>query len=502
MSELPELPVGPEPKKLSGPRQPKKGRSPLLAGLLSIIPGAGHVYIGLAPRGIGYFLMAATMILLVLWARVTHEFEAFAGMIDVLIVIIAVFWIWVIVNAVWLASKGRAFIGALGLACLLGFTYLMGWQVTEVNLEKFFTEFPDTFSIFTRVMWPWKQAVERDLEIKTISTGFAVPCEEGSIPEQKQEGAEWITVEPACGEFADYIIGEGLQPGTELTITGAGFDPTTEVAIWMKDPIGGEFRPLVAGDPVTLMPEADGSFTITLPAPQYHIPGFAEGVQMFEVQGRQVTAQGPLRVSDDFKLAGGRMIVTIFQAMMATSFGIVLAVPLSFLAAQNLMQANAGTKAIYYAVRLVMNIIRSIEPLIWAVIATVWVGLGPFAGVIALTLHSVAALGKLYSEAIESIQPGPIEAITATGANRLQVIMYGIVPQVIPPFLSFTIYRWDINVRMSTIIGFVGGGGIGQVLFQWINQTRWSSAGMAVWLIAITVALMDYASAEFRKRFV
>ena len=502
MSDIPELSVGQEPKNLRGPRQPKKGRSPILAGLLSIIPGAGHVYIGLAPRGVGYFLMAATMVLLVMWARVTHEFEAFTGMIGTLIVIVALFWLWVIVNAVWLASKRRPFAGALGLICVLGFVYLMGWQVTEVNLEKFFTEFPDTFSIFTRVMWPWKQAVQREEEVSIVGTGFAVPCEEGSIPEQIPQGAQWITVDPACGQFSDYIVGEGLKVGTELTVSGAGYDPNTLVSIWMKDPIGGEFRPLVEGKPMTLMPEPDGTFTLTFPAPQYHIPGFAQGVQMFEVQARQVTAQGPLHISDDFKLAGGRMIVTIFQAMMATSFGIVLAVPLSFLAAQNLMNANVGTKAIYYAVRFVMNITRSIEPLIWAVIATVWVGLGPFAGVIALTLHTVAALGKLYSEAIESIQPGPIEAITATGASRIQVIMYGIIPQVIPPFLSFTIYRWDINVRMSTIIGFVGGGGIGQVLFQWINQTRWSSAGMAVWLIAITVALMDYASAEFRKRFV
>src|SRR5690606_10217601 len=123
---------------------------------------------------------------------------------------------------------------------------------------------------------------------------------------------------------------------------------------------------------------------------------------------------------------------------------------------------------------------RSIEPIIWAVIAAVWVGLGPFAGVIAMTIHTIAALGKLYSEAIESIDPGPIEAVTATGANALQRIMYAIVPQIIPPFLSFTIYRWDINVRMSTIIGFVGGGGIGQYLFEWINQSRGTAAGLAV----------------------
>jgi len=158
------------------------------------------------------------------------------------------------------------------------------------------------------------------------------------------------------------------------------------------------------------------------------------------------------------------------------------------------------TMAIYYAVRFVMNVVRSIEPLIWALIATVWVGLGPFAGIIALTMHSVAALSKLYSEAIEGIDPGPIEAIQATGANRLQTIAYAIIPQMISPFVSFSIYRWDINVRMSTVIGLVGGGGVGFILIQYIRLLNYRAAGIAVWFIAATVALLDYVSAEIRNK--
>jgi phosphonate transport system permease protein len=120
----------------------------------------------------------------------------------------------------------------------------------------------------------------------------------------------------------------------------------------------------------------------------------------------------------------------------------------------------------------------------------------------ALTIHSIAALGKLYSEAIESIDPGPIEAIQATGANWLQVVIFAVVPQIVPPFVSFTIYRWDINIRMSTIIGFVGGGGIGFLLSQWIRLLEYRAAGIAVWFIAITVAILDFVSAEVRQRFV
>jgi len=165
------------------------------------------------------------------------------------------------------------------------------------------------------------------------------------------------------------------------------------------------------------------------------------------------------------------------------------------------MSGSKITMAIYYITRTILNIIRAIEPLIWALIAVVWVGLGPFAGIVALTIHSIAALGKLYSEAIEGIDPGPIEAIQATGATKLQTIMFAVVPQMIPPFVSFTIYRWDINVRMSTVIGMVGGGGIGFLLVQYIRLLDYKAAGIAAGVIAVTVAILDYVRAEIRARF-
>ncbi len=169
----------------------------------------------------------------------------------------------------------------------------------------------------------------------------------------------------------------------------------------------------------------------------------------------------------------------------------------------------AGTRAIfplgltiYNVTRTILNALRSIEPLIMGIVFVIWVGVGPFAGVLALTLHGIAALGKLYSEQTENIDPGPLEAIQATGANRLQTIVYGVVPQIIPPYIAFTMYRWDINVRMSTIIGFVGGGGIGFLLQQQINLLRYQDAGVAVLAIAIVVSALDYASATIRERMV
>ena len=157
---------------------------------------------------------------------------------------------------------------------------------------------------------------------------------------------------------------------------------------------------------------------------------------------------------------------------------------------------------IYFASRTIFNALRSIEALIMVIVFVVWVGIGPFAGVLALGLHTIAALAKLYSEQVESIMEGPIEAITATGANQLQTIVYGVVPQIIPPYISFTMYRWDINVRMSTIIGFAGGGGIGFLLIQNINLLNYRAASAQMLAIALVVASMDYISSEMRKRVV
>ncbi len=196
------------------------------------------------------------------------------------------------------------------------------------------------------------------------------------------------------------------------------------------------------------------------------------------------------------------LVQTIFLAFMATAFAIPVAFVLAFPSARNLTRGSFASRMAYSVARTVMNFVRAVEPLVWALIFISWVGIGPFAGVLALWIHSVAALTKLYSEQIESIDTGPMDAITATGASTLQVLRYGVVPQVIPPFLSFTIYRWDINVRMSTIIGFVGGGGIGYILKPRVDLGEWGEVGTLVLLIAGTVWVMDILSAKIRERIV
>lgn len=156
--------------------------------------------------------------------------------------------------------------------------------------------------------------------------------------------------------------------------------------------------------------------------------------------------------------------------------------------------------AIYNVTRTILNALRSVEALIMVIVFAVWVGIGPFAGVLALGLHTIASLAKLYSEQVEEISAGPLEALQATGANRLQMIVYAVLPQIVPPYISFTMYRWDINVRMSTIIGFAGGGGIGFLLQQNINLLNYRAASAQILAIAIVVSLMDYLSSALRQR--
>jgi phosphonate ABC transporter permease subunit PhnE len=199
------------------------------------------------------------------------------------------------------------------------------------------------------------------------------------------------------------------------------------------------------------------------------------------------------------QVAFQQMMVTIFQALLATTLGAIFAMPFSFLAAKNLTGKSPLSAWLYYLTRGIFNILRSVEALLYVVIFVFWVGIGPFAGMLALAVTSFALIGKLFSEAIENIDPGPIEAVTATGANRFQTIVYAVIPQIAPPFISYLIYQWDINIRMATIIGFAGGGGIGLTLTTFFGSLQYHKAGTVVLFIVVVVAVMDFASAKIRQ---
>jgi len=490
--------------------------SPPLAGALSlVVPGLGQILARQARRGLLLLLSLVTSAGLLVWrmnlaARrevgALNIFRKAVGkesLLAALTVGVVVLWLWIAWDGYQQARPGRrAGAGIFMLVILLFF--VLGWQITEINVHKLATEFDDAFPAISKVLWPWEKAVTREERVLLGAADIQVPCSDTPPPPPVEvPGQPYVVADPTCGELSRQDESYKAIAGTLLTLRGWGFDPNEETLIWWEDSMSNEFRVRQEGEYLKTVTDSEGAFELKVIMPYRLIPpSAAEEPMIHQIQARQVSEVGRLMPSVELKLAIEKMVETIFLGLMATLFGIVLAVPVSFLAARNLMGGSGITMAVYYLVRTVLNIVRSIEPLIWAIIAVLWVGLGPFAGVIALTVHSIAALGKLYSESIESIDPGPIEAIMATGANRLQTIMYAVVPQVLPPFISFTIYRWDINVRMSTIIGAVGGGGIGFLLIQWIRLLDYRSAGIAVWFIAITVAILDFVSAEVRERFV
>jgi phosphonate ABC transporter permease subunit PhnE len=194
------------------------------------------------------------------------------------------------------------------------------------------------------------------------------------------------------------------------------------------------------------------------------------------------------------------MLETIEIALIGTLIAVVFAFPFSFLASRNIVGTHPAGLVIYGIVRFTFNFLSAIPALVVALIFTVIVGVGPAAGVLALGFHSIGMLGRLFAEALENIDRGPIEALQAVGAGKIQIVAYGVVPQIAPLFLAYSIYRWDINVRMSMILGFVGAGGIGVFLQQNINLFNYTQVSTAFILILITVSLIDIGSGWIQRK--
>ena len=494
--------------------QKKSFVPPFVAGIASaILPGLGQILAREINRGLIIFGSMITYIGLLIW-RIADVSSRYTGWqtklqkaikLNPFLIVIAIgivlTYLWSIADAYLLAKPGLKKSKAYGMVLLIIVVFFMeGWEIGEIDIAALVRDADEAVPALTKVMWPWEKAVTYPEEYSKIIVEVQSPCTDEAFPTGEIKADEpYIVVDPTCGDPSEVEV----MLGTEFHLVGGNFIPDNKVEIWWRDPINNEFHHQKDGNNLIITPDENGSFEEDIIMPYRLLPPVAgEGAKVWEIQARQLIDVGKAVASDELKLAISKMIETIFIGMMATFFGIILAIPVSFIAARNLMSHSSLTLFIYYVVRTILNIIRSIEPLIWAIIAVIVVGLGPFAGILALTLHSLAALAKLYSEAIESIDQGPIEAIQATGANWFQVVSYAVIPQIIPPFVSFTIYRWDINIRMSTVIGFVGGGGIGFLLSQWIRILDYRAAGMAVWFIAITVAILDFVSAEIRERFV
>jgi phosphonate transport system permease protein len=196
----------------------------------------------------------------------------------------------------------------------------------------------------------------------------------------------------------------------------------------------------------------------------------------------------------DWKYYCKEMLVTVQIALWGSVLAVVCAIPLGLLAA-----GNIAPIWIRQPTRRVLDCFRAIHEVVFALLFVVAVGLGPFAGVLALWVHTTGILGKLFSEVVEAIDPHPVEGIRATGANHLEEVIYGVIPQVLPMWISYALYRFESNVRSATILGIVGAGGIGLPLYESIRSFAYPQAAAVLIIVIATVVILDMISAQIRR---
>lgn len=363
------------------------------------------------------------------------------------------------------------------LLALLLVVFGYSYRATGIDFPRLVRDAPKARGILSDFLRP--DLFRRDVEVVTLEMAFPIPCGSAAEAEPETSGPRLVTSVP-CAAARE-----------RFTVEGFDLAPNSTIEIRWRLPDG---RLWTVGRAQT---DADGYFQAEVEARP--IAATADGVPSL-IQADALVSVGPYKPSQTFDDVMANMLVTIFMALMATTIATLVAAPLSFLAASNVTKRGCVGTFVYYLMRSIFNILRSYEPLVMAVVFAFWLGFGPFAGTLAMTVVTIASLGKLFSEAVESIDPGPIEALQATGANRIQTVLYAVVPQIVPDFISFIVYHWDINVRISTIIGFVGGGGIGYYLKERIDMLAYRQAATAIWAIVVVVMALDFLSAEVRKR--
>jgi len=224
----------------------------------------------------------------------------------------------------------------------------------------------------------------------------------------------------------------------------------------------------------------------------------------------------PPDLSTDFLLKTGYWTLETFaMSFLGTILAVLIAFSLVFLSSRNLMftgllfemernrpWVRALRTVLYLSAKAALNLLRTVPHLVWALILVFAVGLGPFPGMLALGIHTGGVLGRLFGEVMENVETQPIEALQATGASRLQILFYGILPQVLPEFVAYTLYRWEVNIREAVILGYVGAGGLGQqiqIAISLFLEHRLLTLILAIYLI---VTVVDYLSAYLRGRLI
>lgn len=199
-----------------------------------------------------------------------------------------------------------------------------------------------------------------------------------------------------------------------------------------------------------------------------------------------------------FELASRAMVETLFMAVIGTAIGGLLAFPMAFLAANNLL----GSKLLAFPGKTFLVAVRTFPEILFAIIFVAAMGPGPIAGILAMGINSIGFLGKIFSDVVEGIDSGPSEAIRAAGGNDLHVFFYSVLPQVLPEFASYLLYRFEINLRAASVLGLVGAGGIGAPLIQRLQFRRWDEISMIMLVIITVIIVVDALSSSVRRRLV
>jgi len=369
-------------------------------------------------------------------------------------------------------------VGTTLVIAVVVFLYSVSIRVTQMDFIRLFTDAYKARDFVMAFLTPDLSA--HDYTTTTIETTFPIPCDSAPAAIPVKSGPRLVT-SVTCAAVKD-----------QFTIEGFGLAPNSDTVIRWRFP---DDRALTI---VHLTTDSNGHFTTEADAKQ--IAASVNGVAS-RIQVDTLIPVGGLKASQALKDVIKAIMVTIFMALLSTSIATIVAAPLSFLAASNITKRGPVGTGVYYITRSFFNLTRSYDPLVMASVFAFWLGFGPFAGTLALTVVTIASLGKLFSEAVEGIDSGPIEALQATGANRFQVVVHAVIPQIVPDFVSYIVYHWDINVRISTVIGFVGGGGIGYYLSVQINSMiGYHKAGTAIWAIIVVVWVLDFLSSEIRKK--
>jgi phosphonate transport system permease protein len=447
-----------------------------MSGLLSaLIPGLGQIVRGQRYRGFAILLGFLVMLVTVYWYANPIWYASPIAI-----------WLWNIWDAMSARSRSILLPVLFGLIA----AYSIGWRVVGIDFSK--ADMNRAAMIVRPMLKP--DFIQAKREHNQMWVRVQVPCAPEPPTATREDGGKKATVIPDCGPVGETMI-----------VSVSGMWPNAETNVVWNNPIG---NPMMLGEGeismLVLTTDENGSLTTTIRVPSTALVAAPDPTlpQFHRVYFDQYRPIGGYELSYIGNEVLKGALTTVAMALIATAMAIVFAIPISFLAAHNLMSGNPVTYAFYIVVRTLLNILRSIESVIIAIVFVVIVGLGPFAGALALAMHSIAALAKLYSEVIEGIDPGPIEAIRATGANWVQTVRYAVIPQIVPPFTAFTIYRWDINVRSATIIGFVGGGGIGFLLIELIRVNNMRGVSSVFIAIALVVITLDYFSAKLREKLV